>query len=128
MYRRTPGFLSAVTMTVQDGTTWEFEEKMKLPHYVQIACEFTYIGKPEAFTNGYLFDLGWARKGKLPENNPEFDKSWKMRTKEERKADRLNRSRTQKKFNKRWKSQGGKIEDSSKSEYQEALSNWREMQ
>ena len=61
MYRRTPGFLSSVTMTVQDGTTWEFEKGMKLPHYVQIACEFTYIGKSEAFLKGKHFDLGWIR-------------------------------------------------------------------
>jgi hypothetical protein len=106
MYRRTPGFLSSVTMTVQDGTTWEFEEKMKLPHYVQIACEFTYIGKPEAFTNGYLFDLGWPRKGKLSGNNPEFDKTWKMRTKEEREANR--KSRLKGKSTSKWKTDKGK--------------------
>jgi hypothetical protein len=83
-------------MTVQDGTTWEFEEGMKLPHYVQIACEFTYIGKPEAFTNGYLFDLGWVREGKpqdfegvnLEEHFSEYNKNQR---KSNRTANRLRR-------------------------------------
>ena len=60
MYRRTPGFLSSVTMTVQDGSTWEFEEGMKLPHYVQISCEFTHIPKRKPEVNGSHFALDWT--------------------------------------------------------------------
>ena len=45
MYNNTPGYLSGLTMTVQDGTTWEYEENLKLPHYIQVAVEFVYIGK-----------------------------------------------------------------------------------
>ena len=36
MYNNTPGYLSSLTMTVQDGTTWEYEENLKLPHYIQV--------------------------------------------------------------------------------------------
>ena len=62
MYRRTPGFLSSVTMTVQDGSTWEFEEGMKLPHYVQISCEFTYIGRHKPELGGKHFELDWVKE------------------------------------------------------------------
>ena len=60
MYREQPGFLSSVTMTVQDGSTWEFEEGMKLPHYVQISCEFTHIPKRKPEVNGSHFALDWT--------------------------------------------------------------------
>ena len=100
MYRNTPGFLSGVTMTVQDGTTWEFEDgvvnekgirenSMKLPHYVQIACEFTYIGKHLPTTGGKHFELNWVEPGM----SGEFDKTiFKIRTKEERRQDRRDRA------------------------------------
>ena len=100
MYRNTPGFLSGVTMTVQDGTTWEFEDgvvneegirenSMKLPHYVQIACEFTYIGKHIPTTGGKHFELNWVEPGM----SGEFDKTiFKIRTKEERRQDRRDRA------------------------------------
>ena len=60
MYRNTPGYISGVTMTVQDGSTWEFEEGMKLPHYVQIAVEFVYIGKYKPALGGKHFELNWV--------------------------------------------------------------------
>ena len=59
MYNNTPGYLSGITMTVQDGTTWEFEENMKLPHYVQVAVEFVYIGKYLPNAKGKHFELNW---------------------------------------------------------------------
>ena len=85
MYRNTPGFLSGVTMTVQDGTTWEFEDgvvnekgirenSMKLPHYVQIACEFTYIGKHIPTTGGKHFELNWVEPGMSGEFDRDIDR------------------------------------------------------
>ena len=71
MYRRTPGFLSSVTMTVQDGTTWEFEEGMKLPHYVQISCEFTYIGRHKPALGGKHFELDWVVEGMYDDKGKE---------------------------------------------------------
>ena len=59
MYKDTPGFLSSVTVTVQDGTTWEFEKELELPHHIQIACEFTYIGKYLPNATGKHFELNW---------------------------------------------------------------------
>lgn len=59
MYNNTPGYLSSLTMTVQDGTTWEYEENLKLPHYVQVAVEFVYIGKYLPNAKGKHFELNW---------------------------------------------------------------------
>ena len=59
MYNKTPGYLGGVTMTVQDGTTWEYEENLKLPHYVQVAVEFVYIGKYLPNAKGKHFELNW---------------------------------------------------------------------
>jgi hypothetical protein len=59
MYNNTPGYLSGVTMTVQDGTTWEYEENLKLPHYVQVTVEFVYIGKYLPNAKGKHFELSW---------------------------------------------------------------------
>ena len=61
MYNNTPGYLSGVTMTVQDGTTWEYEENLKLPHYVQVAVEFVYIGKYLPNAKGKHFELSWIK-------------------------------------------------------------------
>ena len=59
MYNNTPGYLSGVTMTIQDGTTWEYEENLQLPHYIQVAVEFVYIGKYLPNAKGKHFELNW---------------------------------------------------------------------
>ena len=61
MYKDTPGFLSSVTITVQDGTTWEYEDKLELPHYLQVTCEYTYIGKYLPNAKGKHFELNWLK-------------------------------------------------------------------
>ena len=59
VYNNTPGYLSGLTMTIQDGTTWEYEENLQLPHYIQVAVEFVYIGKYLPNSKGKHFELNW---------------------------------------------------------------------
>ena len=59
MYRDTPGYLSSVTVTVQDGSTWEFEDNLQLPHHIQVGVEFVYIGKYLPNARGKHFELNW---------------------------------------------------------------------
>jgi len=59
MYRNTPGYLSNVTLTVQDGSTWEFEKNLQLPHYVEVTTEFVYIGSHLPNARGKHFELKW---------------------------------------------------------------------
>jgi hypothetical protein len=58
MYKDTPGFLSQLSLTVQDGTTWEIDD-WKLPKYIQAACSFTYIGKYLPNQVGKHYELDW---------------------------------------------------------------------
>ena len=65
LYNETPGYLSGLTMTVQDGTTWEYVENLKLPHYVQVAVEFVYIGKYLPNAKGKHFELNWLMENEV---------------------------------------------------------------
>ncbi len=58
MYKDTPGFLSQLSLTVQDGTTWEIDD-WKLPKYIQANCSFTYIGKYLPNQVGKHYELPW---------------------------------------------------------------------
>jgi len=58
MYKDTPGFLSQLSLTVQDGTTWEIDD-YKLPKYIQVNCSFTYIGKYLPNQIGKHYELPW---------------------------------------------------------------------
>ncbi len=63
MYKDTPGFLSQLSLTVQDGTTWEIDD-WKLPKYIQAACSFTYIGKYLPNQVGKHYELPWLKDEK----------------------------------------------------------------
>jgi len=65
MYRNTPGYLSGVTLTVQDGSTWEFEENLQLPHNIQVDVEFQYIGKYLPNAKGKHFELNWLTNNEV---------------------------------------------------------------
>ena len=56
MYYEAPGFISALTYTVQDNGTWE-TDVAKLPKYVQVSCTFVYIGHRLPATIQKHFDL-----------------------------------------------------------------------
>ena len=80
MYKDTPGYLSGVTLTVQDGSTWEIEKNLELPHHIQIAIEFQYIGKYLPNAKGKHFELNWL-----------YDKNNKLGTFPEEPADKTKR-------------------------------------
>ena len=65
MYKDTPGFLSQLSLTVQDGTTWEIDD-WKLPKYIQAACSFTYIGKYLPNQIGKHYELDWLTDTNTP--------------------------------------------------------------
>ena len=44
MYTDSPGYISALTYTVQDNGTWE-TDFAQLPKYVQVQCTFVYLGR-----------------------------------------------------------------------------------
>ena len=74
MYKDTPGFLSQLSLTVQDGTTWEIDD-WKLPKYIQAACSFTYIGKYLPNQIGKHYELPWLSDDNIPRGSGTFSKS-----------------------------------------------------
>ena len=58
MYDKTPGYISALSYTIQDNTTWEVDFA-KLPKYVQVACSFNYIGDRLPTATQKHFECPW---------------------------------------------------------------------
>ena len=58
MYNDVPGYISSLTYTIQDNGTWEVDFA-KLPKYVQVACNFIYIGDRLPSATQKHFDCDW---------------------------------------------------------------------
>jgi len=80
MYKNTPGFLSQLSLTVQDSTTWEIG-KYKLPKYIQAACSFTYVGNYLPNTIGKHYELPWLKDTNTPNGSGTFPKLENISTK-----------------------------------------------
>ena len=59
MYKDSDGYISSLTFTVQEQTTWE-TEFAKLPKYIQVACNFIYIGKRLPSSTSKHFEVDWV--------------------------------------------------------------------
>ena len=63
MYRDTPGYISGLTYTVQDSSTWEIGFT-KVPKYMQANVTFVYIGNYQLGTSPdgpqKLYDVDWV--------------------------------------------------------------------
>jgi len=68
MFVDTPGILTGLTVTVEEQSTWEIDEKLQYPHFIKAACEFRHIGKYALATKGKHYDLDWVNSDGLSEN------------------------------------------------------------
>ncbi len=60
VFDKAPGFLSGLTVTIPEETTWETDDtELKLPKYVTVSCDYTYINKHLPSTTGKHYDLPW---------------------------------------------------------------------
>ena len=59
MYTDSPGYISALTYTVQDNGTWE-TTFAKLPKYVQVSCTFIYVGERLPSATQKHFETPWV--------------------------------------------------------------------
>ena len=59
MYTDSPGYISALTYTVQDNGTWE-TTFAKVPKYVQVSCTFIYVGKRLPSATQKHYELPWV--------------------------------------------------------------------
>jgi hypothetical protein len=62
MYNAVPGFLSSLSITVDDNSPWEIEDGFQLPHVVNVSCEFTHIGQHVLASQGKHYDVGWLKE------------------------------------------------------------------
>jgi hypothetical protein len=60
MFVDTPGILSSLTVTVEENTTWEIQDKLQFPHFIKAACEFRHIGNYIPSMKGKHYDLDWV--------------------------------------------------------------------
>jgi len=56
MFVDTPGILSSLTITVEEQSTWEIDDKLQFPHFIKAACEFRHIGNYVPATTGKHYD------------------------------------------------------------------------
>ena len=59
MYNAAPGYISALTYTVQDNGTWE-TTVANAPKYIQVSCTFVYVGDRLPSSDQKHFDLPWV--------------------------------------------------------------------
>ena len=61
MYRNAPGLIEGLSYAIQDNGTWE-TEIAKLPKYIQVSVEFTYIGDRLPSADQKHFDLPFVEE------------------------------------------------------------------
>ena len=59
MFNDTPGFLSSLSIDVNDASTWEIEDGLQFPKYITCQCSFTCVGKYLPSTLGKHYELPW---------------------------------------------------------------------
>ena len=59
MFVDTPGFFSSITLTTEEGATWELDEGFQIPQVFSVSVEFTYIGKYLPQTLGKHYEVPW---------------------------------------------------------------------
>ena len=59
MYNNAPGYISGLTYTVMDETTWEVDFA-KLPKYVQVSCTYVYVGDRLPTATQKHYDVPWV--------------------------------------------------------------------
>ena len=53
-----PGFLNSLSYTVEESSTWEMQDGLQFPKYINVSCDFKYIGKELPEKGGKLLQLG----------------------------------------------------------------------
>ena len=61
LFKDTPGFFSSITVTMDEGATWELDEGFQIPQVFSVSVEFTYIGKYLPQTLGKHYEVPWLK-------------------------------------------------------------------
>ena len=71
LYNSVPGYLSSLSITVDDQSPLELDNGFQLPHALNVSCEFTHIGQHALASQGTHFDFGGEAKSFLKPYNVE---------------------------------------------------------
>ena len=61
MFRKQPGYISSLNVTVQDNTTWEIDV-FQFPKHITANLSFRFIGNHLPHTFGKHYDIPWLQK------------------------------------------------------------------
>ncbi len=62
MYNEVPGYLSGLSVEVEDQSTWEITDGFQLPKVINVSCEFAHIGQHPLASQGIHYDFGGKDK------------------------------------------------------------------
>jgi hypothetical protein len=57
LWKNTPGFLTSLSITVEDSTTWETDSHLQFPKYLGVSIGYKYIGKYQPDQLGKHYEL-----------------------------------------------------------------------
>ena len=63
LFKDTPGYFSGITVTIEEGATWELDDGFQIPQFFSVSCEFVYIGKYLTQTLGKHYEVPWLNDG-----------------------------------------------------------------
>jgi hypothetical protein len=52
-----PGFLNSLSYTVEESSNWEIQEGLQFPKFINVSCDFRYIGKGIPNKHGQHFGI-----------------------------------------------------------------------
>jgi hypothetical protein len=52
-----PGFLNSLSYTVEESSNWEIQEGLQFPKFINVSCDFRYIGKSLPNKHGQHFGI-----------------------------------------------------------------------
>lgn len=79
-----PGFLNSLSYTVEESSTWETRRGMQFPKFINVSCDFRYIGKnlPSKYGQHFGYEQGWFREeygNNLNQAPPALAKAFKLK-------------------------------------------------
>jgi len=81
-----PGFLNSLSYTVEESSPWETRRGMQFPKFINVSCDFRYIGNklPSKYGQHFGYDQAWYRDNNIiNEFDPEIISLLKLNNKKD---------------------------------------------
>ena len=57
LFNDTPGYFSGITVTIEEGATWDIDHHYQIPQFFNVSCDFVHIGKYLPQTLGKHYEV-----------------------------------------------------------------------